>query len=260
MCRLLEVLHDPQHGPGDIVKLVKLDVSLAASTLRLANSAAYVSRGGPVASIDRAIVLMGEAAIVRLVTARMMDCLRIESLPGYQTDGAVLFERSIRTAFAGEACAVRTAITTPPIGYTAGLLLDIGKIGLGPYLAIKLEEVLEEVGDAEKPFDEAERAVLGIDHAVVGAHMAQTWGIPAPICAAIRYHHRPTLADDHKPLVYMEHVADMIAGPTDAVDAYYYRPAADWPDHVPLQEQELELVAIDVAAATQQLVDAMANG
>ena len=40
------------------------------------------------------------------------------------------------------------------------------------------------------PLD-AEREVLGVDHAEVGALIAEHWNLPEALVVAIRYHHRP---------------------------------------------------------------------
>jgi len=265
MCQLLEVLHNPNHTSPDLAGLVKLDPELAASTLRIANSAALRTRAGSVASIDRAIVLMGESALVQLITARMMDSMRVEAVAGYETDGRRLWEASVCTAFAGDDCAGRSGVAPPSIAYTAGLLLDIGKIGLGPYLATRLDEVVEEAraaADGGRTFDEAEHAVLGIDHGAVGAYMAQTWGFPAALCAAIRHHHRPADATEHQALVYVSHLADRIAimaGPGNAVDAFLYRLDEAWTTYVPLETADLESMAAEAHEATATMIKACAR-
>ena len=55
---------------------------------------------------------------------------------------------------------------------------------------------------------DAEQAVLGFDHTLIGALVAQNWKLPKPVIDAIKNHHAlPTTAT---PLSELIHVSDII--------------------------------------------------
>ncbi len=61
---------------------------------------------------------------------------------------------------------------------------------------------------------EAERGVLGSDHAEVGGWLAERWGLPGDLVEAIACHHRPEQARLNPELVSIVHIADWLAGRT----------------------------------------------
>lgn len=44
-------------------------------------------------------------------------------------------------------------------------------------------------GERDRAFTEVERAAHRTDHATIGALVARSWGLPRPVCDAIRLHH-----------------------------------------------------------------------
>jgi putative nucleotidyltransferase with HDIG domain len=78
--------------------------------------------------------------------------------------------------------------------YIIGLLHDFGKLLLlqaqpATYIKIHGHDVCE-----PDTIHVHEREVLGYDHAVLGAHMLRTWGLPDPVPKVIAWHHQPTRA------------------------------------------------------------------
>ena len=68
----------------------------------------------------------------------------------------------------------------------------------------------------------AERALLGWDHAAIGAYYLENHKIPAEIVEAVRFHHDPLHAPVRKHLAAATHLADgyaRLAGLTGGVEA-----------------------------------------
>jgi HD-like signal output (HDOD) protein len=61
-----------------------------------------------------------------------------------------------------------------------------------------------------KTFLDAEREILGFDHAEIAFDMCTSWNIPKNIAVAIRYHHYPSRSQGDN-LSYILHIADYIA-------------------------------------------------
>jgi len=105
--------------------------------------------------------------------------------------------------------------TPPNHTFTAALLHDIGKIVLGPLVKKQSTAIGDLLRKEQLPFDEAERAILGIDHQEVGALLLREWNIPESIVEAVRWHHQPNDYDGEKLVVDLIHVSEMLTWETD---------------------------------------------
>src|SRR5439155_6584428 len=74
--------------------------------------------------------------------------------------------------------------------YTAGLLQDIGEVVLDRVLVREALLVRAAIEHGASRL-EAERSVLGLDHAEVGARLCERWGFPEVLVDAVRFHHEP---------------------------------------------------------------------
>jgi putative nucleotidyltransferase with HDIG domain len=131
-------------------------------------------------------------------------------MDGYGLKAGDLWRHSIAVGcLAGEiAAAVDSDLTDS--AYMAGLLHDVGKIILDPY--VQERSVLFNhyyAAYPEKTIQDAERDILGFDHAVIAALLCENWNLPRSISFGIRHHHQPSSAGNH-PLSHIVHLADFI--------------------------------------------------
>jgi HD-like signal output (HDOD) protein len=75
--------------------------------------------------------------------------------------------------------------------YVAGMVHDLGKIVLNDYVRFGYGIIARLVEEDRVPFMEAERQVLGFDHAQVGGLIIEQWNLPEAYMYAARYHHTP---------------------------------------------------------------------
>ncbi len=259
MSRLLSVVADPNHSARGVAQTIKLDPIISAATLRIANSAAAGARVR-IGSIDRALVSIGEAELVRLVISQAAKCLRKDRVAGYGHNSGGLWRKSVFTALACEQIARGVDGVVPTVAYATGLLVDVGKLALGSYLEERRHDVIAGIEAASGAFDGAERNVFGIDHAELGAKMAEAWSFPSDVVSAIRYHHRPSEAGEHKPLAFVVHVADslaMMAGGGAGVDGLQYPMDPRWSDAISMTAYELEHIMVSVSGAAAALMESV---
>ncbi|MCY0915558.1 HDOD domain-containing protein [Massilia antarctica] len=165
---------------------IALDQSLTAKTLRLANSSFY-GMSSKVTTIHQAISVLGFHSIRTLVTA----CAVTGSFPA-SASGGVNFQAFWRHSVATAVCAKLLAVhlkLNPDTAFTAGLLHDIGTLVLATRFPAEYAAMLVHRKEHDCYILEAERTVIGIDHAMAGAALAAYWKFPAAMQEAVANHH-----------------------------------------------------------------------
>ncbi len=190
---------------------IALDQSLTAKTLRLANSSFYGLQS-KVTSIPQAISVLGFHSIRTLVTA----CSVTGSFPA-TSRGSFNFKAFWRHSVATGVCAqllARRLKINPDSAFTAGLLHDIGALVLATRFPAQYEEMLAYRAQHDCSMVEAEQAVFGIDHALVGSTLAGYWKFPLAMQSAVANHHAP---DETEPasLDLVVHAANTLAHALD---------------------------------------------
>jgi len=101
----------------------------------------------------------------------------------------------------------------PEAVFTAGLLHDIGELVIFNRLPEQAKEALLRVLDSvdDLPVYEAERQVMGFDHAQVGMEMARQWNLPPLLQECIGCHHSISDADRYPREVALVHLANVFA-------------------------------------------------
>jgi len=133
------------------------------------------------------------------------------------------FEEDIRAILAhGKATAVyarevaRVAGADPGEAFCAGLLHDIGRpiliqalVDLRVILRVKLRQVFE-------LSPEAVRGAGTSRHGEIGAQLLSSWGLPAKLVAAVRWHHAPAGVEDE----VERRLAGVVAVADDLADGF----------------------------------------
>ncbi|MDQ7800668.1 MAG: HDOD domain-containing protein [Armatimonadota bacterium] len=246
---VLEAMHlldDLSSSAEQVAQAIGRDPVLAARVLRLANSALYM-RTRRVATLREAVVLVGFGAVRSiLVTAVAYDAFA-RGAPGYGLDRAQMWQHALAVAVVARHLAQARGLAAEA-AFVAGLLHDIGKMALSHSLQEQYQAVLEAVR-AGADFVEAERAVLGWDHAQVGAEAARRWNLPEALVQAIQYHHRPDEAEDPG-LADAVHVADALSvmlGFGVGADQLMHRCSQNSLDRLGLSEEEIPLLLVVLA-------------
>jgi putative nucleotidyltransferase with HDIG domain len=191
---------------------IALDQSLTAKTLRLANSSFYGLQS-KVTSIPQAISVLGFHSIRTLVTA----CSVTGSFPDI-AHGSFNFKAFWRHSVATGVCAqllARKVKINPDSAFTAGLLHDIGALVLATRFPAQYEEMLAYRRQHDCSIVDAERAVFGIDHALVGSTLAAYWKFPLTMQSAVANHHAPDETQDAASLDLVVHAANTLAHALD---------------------------------------------
>ncbi len=203
---LITSLGHEELGASQYAAKISRDQALAAKTLRLANSSFY-GRGRQVRSVSEAITVLGLRTVRCVVTAAGMAG-SFRHHPTFDHD--TFWRHSIGSALCAQALAGELGRDDGDLAFTVGLLHDIGRLALASAFASAYAEVEQWRRDKDCPGVDAERAVLGIDHAEVGGLIALQWNFAPAIVDAIRQHHAPPDAAEVT-LTGIAHVADAVA-------------------------------------------------
>jgi putative nucleotidyltransferase with HDIG domain len=162
-----------------------MDPSFSAELLRFANSALFGIRQ-QVKSVSQAIFLLGLDRVKTMATLvavnRMIrSSVRIQAL-------RKVWVHSLVTAVIAEEAARVSGVPTDT-AYTAGLLHNLGTLGLMSAYPEEYTRMLEVTQDFGFNLLQTERDLFDINHCLAGCYLAQDWDFPDELAAAIAVHH-----------------------------------------------------------------------
>jgi len=210
VCRLQEFLDDPEVNFDQLARVIECDPGLTANVLQLANSA-YFGWQGNIGSVRDAISRLGTKRIFQMVLCMSVAPMVRKPVRGYDLEADNLWQHSVAVAICAEKIAAKRRVANHGHAFTVGLLHDLGKVLLGTFIEVDDQPIKELVALDKLTFNEAERMVLGVDHAEVGAHLLEKWRLPTEVVEATRWHHEPARCDEqYRGLVDLVHVSDVI--------------------------------------------------
>lgn len=244
MCRnLLQSLEDPDVDFKQLEEQIQYDPGLTSNVLRLANSA-YFGATGTVNSLRVALMRLGTRRVSEVVTAIMVSPMMLRTLSGYDLRSQDLLKHSVWVAVASEELARLMGYRDVKMLFTAGLLHDMGKIILDPFVREQRERLLQE--KLSESFDQREEDFIGMSHARAGAELLTKWNIPEEITAAAQWHHDPESATEYPEQVNMVHLADILGyaeGVGTGIDGMKYRASSVAHKRLGLKKSDIEYVA-----------------
>lgn len=193
----------------DLAQIIETDQAIATRVLKLSNSS-YYGQMGRVTSIQHASVVLGMKTLNELLTLACAGSLLGRELKGYDQKAGDLWMHSLATAGAARRIATRYAPELSDDAFSAGLIHDCGKLILDQYVLERREQFDQYLSGGGKSFTDAEREILGFDHARIAADVCEKWQIPRDITRAIESHHAPRMAGENR-LANIVHAADAIA-------------------------------------------------
>ncbi|MFV0370424.1 MAG: HDOD domain-containing protein [Azonexus sp.] len=206
---VLRTLDDEAASLSSLTDLVAKDPVITARIFALANSAASASRSRrEIRDIQVALSLIGMARLREIVLtvsiAEFSRACRMD--PNF-------WRHSVAVGVATQELA-RVGQFSADIALVCGLVHDIGSLWMARCQPLEFQMVRNSMG-ADETLDiiEAERRHFGVDHCWIGAVLAQAWGLPEPVIAAIAHHHDPEPPLDK--LVAATHVGEVLANALD---------------------------------------------
>lgn len=179
--QLMRSVNDPDGSARAVAAIIQRDPALAAHLLRVANSAYYRTQPRPVASLERAVAMVGTDGLRRIVAAALMQPV--------MGGGGDVFARASATAWdhallAGEAAAERARGATREDPFAAHLLcLLLGLAGV-VVLQVLRDEYAKRAG--LRPDGAVAAALLEGDAAAVAGSIALRWNLAEGLRATLQ--------------------------------------------------------------------------
>ncbi len=192
--RLQQTIDQPTHTREQIAEVIAYDPGLSARVLRIANSS-YYGFAGPLENIFDAVGVIGESDLRNLVLAASV-VNSMSSLPNQGVDINQFWLHSLRCGIGARIIAKAIRHANRETLFLAGMLHDLGVLVIYQTNRSLANEVNQQIEQHHQLRDQAERELLGFDHAEVGGLLAEAWGLPTELCELVRCHHQIQLAGD----------------------------------------------------------------
>ena len=184
---VMDVISDPESTVNEIVKAI--DPSLATKILQVVNSP-YYRRYTNVKSLEHAVSLLGFKTVKELVTGiSLLKIFPHQQKTDFDYEG--FWRHSLLIAGIAKILAKIIKYYETDRLYTAALIHNIGKVLIGLYMSEYLGEIKRLTREEGLRSREAEKKVLGLDHAEIGGMAGEKWELPEDFVKIIRYHNKP---------------------------------------------------------------------
>ncbi|ROM43189.1 histidine kinase [Pseudomonas poae] len=170
-----------------IARLIAQDPGLSGALLKIVNSP-YYGLSNKIASIQRAVNLLGSRSVINLINA--------QSIKGEMSDDTIVtlnrfWDTAQDVAMTCLTLAKRTGSQAVDEAYALGLFHDCGvplMLKRFPNYMAVLEEAYANAGPDCRVVD-TENNAFHTNHAVVGYYTAKSWRLPEHVTDAIANHH-----------------------------------------------------------------------
>lgn len=209
---------------GEIVRIIESDPALVARVLRLVNSPYYGVRW-KISTVEHAVGLLGFRAIESMVISlTVFDVLKPRGR--HTLDFTRHWQHSLAVAAAARFIAERSQYGAPEEAYTAGMLHDVGRVGLDISAPDDFARLMETFQENSGLTVAIERETIGIDHAAAGEFMLKHWHLDAILAAAVGSHHSEELGG-------FDHGKERLAAVLQAADLAAWSAGLGWDASAP---------------------------
>lgn len=214
---VLTLMQDPEVRMDQVSKILEGDPAASLRILQLANSAAF-GGGQKVKLLSQALMRLGIRGTRQVILVfSILDKLKDVEV---ELAKATWLHCILSGHWARSIVRTRNLPETEE-AFLAGLLHDMGKLSVRQYFPEPAAEI-DSLAREGMPLEAAERSLLGMTHAEIGAHLCTLWNLPSMLSQAVLYHRSPlnVLAAVHglSPLTRIVNVSCRLAHDSTALD------------------------------------------
>jgi HD-like signal output (HDOD) protein len=183
IAQVRQVSSDPDAHAMKLAETILRDANLTTRILRIANSPSYNRGTGRIATVSRAVVLLGFETIRNL-------CLTVKLIEAFQVEHPAIgmhqmLARAYFTAGFVRDLAVRCGIRDAEETYLCGLLHNLGEIAVAYFAPQQFNVMTALQKKNEMTWTETQRLILGASIEDVGQQIATSWKFAPKLVATM---------------------------------------------------------------------------
>jgi putative nucleotidyltransferase with HDIG domain len=232
--KVLELLGQEDVDVRQVVRWLQSDPVFSGEMLRVANSALY-GTFGQIRSVHQATITLGldfvkALAVTVGLRAYVKSAVKAPVLRRCWT-------HSVACAILSQELATACFMKGDE-AYTAGLLHDIGRLGLLAAYPVEYANVLNVAMDYCFDVLHCEKELFDVDHCEAGAWLAEQWKLPAELGNIAAHHHKEPPAQDANEKLDLLTIVQLGCRMADTLDFSVIKVGDNWPleqilDHLP---------------------------
>jgi HD-like signal output (HDOD) protein len=190
--KTLQALSRERGALSELSEIIRSDAAISAGILRMANSALFHLRI-EISGVLHAIHMLGLERVKGVVVTVAMKSYLGQSIEVPQLRAC--WRHSLACAILAEEFA-RASLMESDVAYTAGLMHDVGRLGL--IAAYPMEYAAFLMKTENEPCDAMakERDLFGIDHCQAGQLLVARWNLPKIFVEVTLRHHDARIAGE----------------------------------------------------------------
>ena len=259
--RVLAIVQDRNSSLSELSTIILYDPSLTANLLKVCNSA-YFGLPNKIDSVQQAVVYLGAGQVVELVLmiGGAENLKRRQS--GYDLSEGELWRYSVSSALIARELAEKRGSKDNYLLFTGALLKDIGKVLLNQYVADASEKINTLVSKDGLSFKEAEKEVIGIDHAELGGMVAEKWKFSSEMVEIIRNHHlseKLTRTDFEASIIFLADTICMMMGIGVGSDGLAYRFHREVFEQLNFSDRDIQEIMLGFGEKLERVIELVEN-
>lgn len=189
--RVMDLLSKDDVNAAQLAEVIQYDQAITANVLKMCNTS-YFGLPRKVTSLDDALVVLGHDTLKDIIIASSSAKFYTGKVgAGYQLVQGEMWNHSVAVGIMSRLLVRYIQDVDPGGAFTCGLLHDIGKRFLSAFVADEFKAIMGKVDGESCSFVEAEKEILGMDHAELGGAILEKWEFDQDLVDAVRYHHHP---------------------------------------------------------------------
>ena len=196
------LIDNPNTSVSRITQVISADQVLTAKVLKIANSPFYGFQK-KISTLDFAIMVLGFDSLKEiLISVSLISAFKKRQDKYFNS--REFWEHSLASGIAARTLARQLGYRISGESFIAGLLHDIGILVTHQYFYEDYKRIVETVTEGKATFEDTEQGVLFATHGEIGGWLAERWNLPDQLIEAIKFHHRPEMAERNPQLTALK--------------------------------------------------------
>lgn len=202
------LIDNPNTSVSKLTQVISADQALTAKVLKIANSPFYGFQK-KISTLDFAIMVLGFDSLKEiLISVSIISAFKKRQDKYFNS--REFWGHSLAAGVAARTLARELGYRISGESFVAGLLHDIGILVTHQYFHEDYKKIINAVVDGKSALQDVEKTVLFATHGEMGAWLAERWNLPTQLVEAIKFHHRPELAERNPQLTALIHFVDYL--------------------------------------------------